>query len=99
MPFRLEFATDARAALLRLDDDASAQARLRKVRKALAFLQANPRHPGLRVHPFHSLKGPNGEAVFEAYVENQTAGAWRIWFWFGPGRETITVVAIGPHPD
>ena len=94
MRFRLEFSINARTAIQRLEADASARVRLKKVRKVLAFLEEDPRHPGLRVHPFHSLQGPNGEAIFEAFVENQTAGAWRVWFWYGPERETITILMI-----
>jgi hypothetical protein len=48
--------------------------------KALGMLEANPRHPGLNTHKFVSIKGPNGEEVFEAYAENKTPAAWRI-FW------------------
>lgn len=99
MAYDLTFTTNARTSVAKLEADPAAASRLRKVRKALAFLESNPRHPGLRVHPFRSLSGPAGEAVFEAYVENQTAGAWRIWFWYGPGRAEITILEIGPHPD
>ena len=43
--------------------------------------------------------GPNGEPAWEAYVENQTPGARRIWFMYGPATGTITILSIGPHPD
>ena len=73
--------------------------KLRKVRKALRLLaQQGPAYPGLRSHQYQSIKGPNGEAVWESYVENHTPSAWRIWWTFGPGGETITIITIGPHP-
>jgi hypothetical protein len=99
MPFRLMFSDEAKDTLASLRADASQSTRLAKTQKALAFLEANPRHPGLQSHRYQSKSGPNGEALWEAYVENQTPGAWRIWFWYGPDRETITVLTIGPHPD
>lgn len=99
MPFDLRFTTEARDALRALEADAGAAPRLRRVRKALAFLSADPRHPGLRVHQFHSLSGPGGETVWEAYVENQSPGAWRVWFWYGPERGQITIIMFGPHPN
>ena len=45
-------------------------------------LLANPRHPGLKTHKFDSLTHPydRGQPVFEAYVQNQTPGAYRV-FW------------------
>lgn len=71
---------------------------LKAVRKALGLLETNPRHPGLNTHKFTSIKGPNGEEVFEAYAENNTPAAWRIFWIYGPGRSQITVIAITPHP-
>jgi hypothetical protein len=58
----------------------------------------NPRHQGLNTHKYSSLKGPNGEEVFEAYAENNTASAYRIFWCYGPGKDVITIIAITPHP-
>ena len=99
MPFALTFTTEAQLTLADLAADPSHAMKLKRVRKALALPEDNPRHPGLRVHPFRSLAGPNGEPIWEAYVENRTPQAWRIWFWYGPSRNGITILAIGPHPD
>jgi hypothetical protein len=99
MPFALRFSPEAKATLEALASDRSAHAKFRKVNKALAFLEADPRYPGLQSHGFESLTGAHGEQVWESYVENRTPGAWRIWWWYGPERDTITILAIGPHPD
>jgi hypothetical protein len=72
--------------------------RFRKVVKTLALLAANPRHPGLKTHAYTSISGPNKEKVFEAYVENNTAAAYRIFFYYGPLPAHITVFAVTPHP-
>jgi hypothetical protein len=71
---------------------------LKAVRKCLGFLETNLRHPSLNTHEFRSLKGPNGEKVFEAYAQQKTPGAYRIFWYYGPERGMITIVAITPHP-
>jgi hypothetical protein len=72
----------------------------KQVVKCITHLQANPRHPGLHTHAFHSLPHPYDKAgkVFEAYVQNRTPGAYRLFWCYGPGKRQITVIAITPHP-
>lgn len=98
MPFALEFTDQASADLDSLEADVGLAKRLEAVRKALGFLETNPRHPGLNTHKYDSLKGSTGEEVFEAYAENKTPAAWRIFWHYGPGKKTITILAITPHP-
>ena len=43
--------------------------RYKAITKAIRFLSENPRHPGLSTHEFTTLKGPEGEKIFEAYAE------------------------------
>jgi hypothetical protein len=95
--FRFLFTSEAKATLKTLDAPATS-AKLKKVRKALGQLQLDPSYPGLRSHKYHSLKGENGEEVWDSYVENNTPSAWRIFWHYGPGPDTITVVMITPHP-
>jgi hypothetical protein len=96
--FELLFTDQSNANLDSLEADASLAKRLKAVRKALALLETNPRHPGLNTHKFSSLKGPGGEEVFEAYAENKTPAAWRIFWCYGPDKKQITILAITPHP-
>ena len=98
MAFALEFTDQASADLDSLEADVGLAKRLKAVRKALGFLETNPRHPGLNTHKYDSLKGFTGEEVFEAYAENKTPAAWRIFWHYGPGKKTITILAITPHP-
>ena len=98
MTFELLFTDQADADLDSLEADAGLAKRLKAVRKALALLETNPRHPGLNTHKFSSLKGPGGEEVFEAYAENKTPAAWRIFWYYGPDKKQITILAITPHP-
>ncbi len=82
----------------RLKSDHSLKKRLKAVRKALAYLQSNPRHPGLRTHKYTAIEGPRGENIFEAYAENNTPAAYRIFWYYGPNKQHITVIAITKHP-
>jgi hypothetical protein len=72
----------------------------KQVAKAVQLLATDPRHPGLNTHPFESLEHPyetNGK-VFEAYAQNKTPGAYRIFWCYGPEKNQITIIAITPHP-
>jgi hypothetical protein len=94
--FRLRLTSEAKDALVKL---ATADPKkYKKVLKTLGLMPVNLQHPGLNTHKFNSLKGPKGEEVFEAYVENQTPGAYRVFWCYGPGQEEITILAITPHP-
>ena len=88
----------AEADLAELARNRAAQRKLKSVRKALGLLETNRRHPSLQTREFKSLSGPKGEKVFEAYAENKTPAAYRIFFYYGPGKDQLTVVAITPHP-
>ena len=98
MPFSLRFTAQAAADLKSLEEDKSLLKRLKAVKKALGYLETNPRHPGLNTHKYSSLSGPNGEDVFEAYAENKTPAAYRIFWFYGPDKKEITIIAITPHP-
>jgi hypothetical protein len=71
-----------------------------QVTKALRLLAENPRHPGLRTHPYWSLTNPYDakEKVFEAYAQSETPGAYRVFWCYGPATGEITILAITPHP-
>ena len=98
MHFRLLFTHEAAKNLTDLEADAGLKKRLKAVRKALAFLEVNPRHPSLNTHKYLSVTGPNGQEVFEAYAESKTPAAYRIFWIYGPDKREITIIAITPHP-
>jgi hypothetical protein len=97
LSFNLEFTNEARDQLKDLDKK-GLEKRLKAVRKALGYLETNPRHPALNTHKYSSLRGPDGEEIFEAYAENNTPAAYRIFWFYGPGKNKITIIAITPHP-
>lgn len=96
MRYKLDLSDAAKETIRQLA--AQHDKKVNRVRKALALMETNIKHQGLHTHPYGSLTGNNGEKVFEAYVENHTPGAYRIYWHYGPGRGIITVLAITPHP-
>ncbi len=98
MAFLLRFTDQARDDLAELDTNPALKKRLKAVVKALAYLESNPKHPSLNTHKYTSLAGENGEEIFEAYAENHTPQAYRIFWHYGPDKKMITVIAITPHP-
>ena len=72
----------------------------KQVAKTVELLLSDPRHPGLNTHPYSGLEHPHspGEKVFEAYVQNRTPGAYRLFWCYGPEKKMITIIAITPHP-
>ena len=96
--FELGWTDEARSNYAQLGASPSQQKRYEAVKKTLKLLAANPRHNSLETHEFTSLRGPEGEKVFEAYAQQKTPAAYRVFWYYGPTRGTITIVAITPHP-
>lgn len=95
MTFELVFTEQADSDLASLEENAHLKKRLKAVCKALGYLETNP---SLNTHKYHSLQGRNGEEIFEAYAENNTPAAYRIFWHYGPGKQKITIIAITEHP-
>lgn len=95
---------DAKASLAARKKDrkkaTKAEGLFKQVQGCLKKLLNNPRHPGLNTHKYDSLEHPYDErqSVFEAYVQNNTPGAYRLFWCYGPDRNEITVIAITSHP-
>ena len=97
MSFKLQFTDTAIENFRTLEKDASLAKRLKAVRKSLGYLEINPKHPSLYTHKYSAISGLSGEEVFEAYAENNTPAAYRIFWHYGPGKNVITILAITPH--
>lgn len=96
MRFYLKFTAEAKATLTNLSQNEPKK--YQKVLKTLGLMEVNLRHPSLKTHKYTSLKGLLGEEVFEAYVENKTPGAYRVFWYYGPNRDEITILTITHHP-
>ena len=72
----------------------------KQVSTAVARLEQDPRHPGLNTHEYDGIPNPydKSQKVFEAYAQNKTPGAYRIFWCYGPGKQQITIIAITPYP-
>ena len=96
--FRIRLAKEAKNQYDDLQLDGGLEKRYKAVKKTLQFLKHNPRHPSLQTHKYTSLKGPQGEEIFESYAEQNTPAAYRIFWYYGPDNDQITVISITPHP-
>ena len=98
--FAVVFAQRAQKELERLERSPQQGSLVKQLKKTLGFLQTNPRHPSLQTHVFHSLEHPYypKEKVFEAYVQQHTPAAYRLFWCYGPKKSQITILAITPHP-
>ncbi len=71
-----------------------------QVKGTIKLMMENLRHPSLKTHEYNSMKNPfdaKGK-VFEAYAQNKTPGAYRVFWVYGPGQKDITIIAVTPHP-
>ena len=98
MRFELAYTPEARAQIEALEGAPAKAKILKAVRRTLGLMETNLRHPGLNAHKYASLRGANGEEVFEAYAQNRTSGAFRVFWHYGPEKGRITIVAVTPHP-
>ena len=98
MKFILNFTLTAKKALKNLKENTGKKKQYKAIVKTLKYLTQNPRHPSMQTHIYHYLQGPSGEKIFEAYAEQSTSAAYRIFFYYGPCEGEITIFAIIPHP-
>ena len=96
---------DAQTSLQNRQKDKKAKASraeglFKQVEKCIRLLLANPKHPSLQTHEYDSIEHPykKGDKVFEAYAQNQTPGAYRVFWCYGPNKGELTLIAITPHP-
>jgi hypothetical protein len=96
--FEITLTDEADEYLKLLEMDKGRKSIYKAISKALRLMSTNLRHQSLATHDFHSKQGPNGEKIFESYAQNKTPGAHRIFWYYGPAKRELTVVAITPHP-
>lgn len=97
MRFKILFSLESEEQYNDLCKNSSKEKQRKAVQKALSYLAVNPKHPSLNTHKFQSFKTYEDDEIFEAYAENKTPGAYRIFWHYGPEKGEITVVAITPH--
>lgn len=72
----------------------------KQVHKTVNLLKSNPRHPGLHAHEYDCIEHPFDpkQKIFEAYAQNNTPAAYRIFWCYGPTQKQITIINITSHP-
>ena len=97
MRFKLKFSEQAGLNLAELENNKSKKGILKQVKKVLGFMETNLKHPSLNTHKFDGMSCSLGD-VFETYAQNNTPGAYRIFWAYGPSKGQIYVLDITPHP-
>ncbi len=107
MIYKLRFTLLADNQLKALENTPSLKSVLNQFRKTLGYLETNIRSKSLQTHEYQSLTKRYGKKVFEAYAQQHTPGAYRIFWHYGPDDidknnkriPIITIVQIIPHPE
>ena len=79
--------------------DKDEQKLFKKLVKTLGYLAADPKHNSLASHEIDDLSRKYGLKIFQSYLENNTPGAGRIFWAYGPNKGDLTILAIEPHPE
>ena len=103
----LRFKPSADEQYTRIESDPALKGVLKQVRKTLGYLETNLQAKSLQTHKYDSLTWRYGVEVFEAYVQQDTPAAYRVFWHYGPDEigengeriPIITIVAITPHPE
>jgi hypothetical protein len=103
----LRFTLEADKQLIIIENDPSLKGAQKQIRKTLRYLETNLRARSLQTHEYQSLTRRYGIKIFEAYVQQKTPGAYRVFWHYGPDETSrdekripiITIVAITRHPD
>jgi len=95
---KLRFTDTAKNDLQLLRNDLHKAKILKAVNKTLAYMETNLRHPSLNTHEYENFEGPHREKIFEAYAQQKTPGAYRVFWYYGPEKNMISITAIIPHP-
>jgi hypothetical protein len=107
MSHKLRFTPTADEKLTNIENDRALKGLLKQVRKTLGYLETDLRANSLQTHEFESLTRRYGQKVFEAYVQQNTPAAYRIFWRHGPDETdrtgkriaVITIIAITQHPN
>jgi hypothetical protein len=98
--FEILFTQTAATELERLVNSPADKGLVKQIKKSLGYLATNPKHPSLKTHAYDYISHPydSGQKVFEAYAQNNTPSAYRLFWCYGPDKKQITIIAITPHP-
>lgn len=106
MRHELRFTPKADEQLSQIENDPALKGVLKQVNKTLGLMETNLRSKSLQTHPHHALTARYNEKIFEAYAQQNTPGAYRVFWHYGPDERDengkripiIVVVLITSHP-
>ncbi|KPJ66461.1 MAG: hypothetical protein AMJ45_03880 [Syntrophobacter sp. DG_60] len=99
MVFQIIYTERAKKDLDELKADKSKKKILKAIIKSIKFLAQNPKHPSLKTHQYYSIAPVYpGQRVWEAYAQDKTPAAYRVFWCYGPKKNQITIISITPHP-
>jgi hypothetical protein len=75
----LRFTREAAGQLANLENTPDLKSVLKQVHKTLGLLQTNLNSKSLQTHEYSTLTRRYKRKVFEAYLQQNTPGAWRIF--------------------
>ena len=101
----LRFKPAADEQLTYLENAPALKGALKQDRKTLGYLETNLRAKSLQTHKYESLTRRYGIEVFEAYAQQNTPVAYRVFWHYGPDEidkngkrmPIITILAITPN--
>jgi len=104
---KLRFTPTADWQLKLIEGDPASTGILKQIRKTLGYLETNLRSKSLQSHKHESLSIRYKREIFEAYVQQHSPGAFRIFWHYGDDEQDdkgkripiITVIAIIRHPE
>jgi len=107
MQRELRFTPTADLQLKLIENDPALKGALRQIRKTLGYLETNLRAKSLQSHKHESLSRRYKREIFEAYSQQHTPGAYRIFWQYGDDEQDdqgnripiITVISIIRHPE
>lgn len=102
----LRFKPTASEEYNRLKKNPASKGIFKQVNKTLGYLETNLRAKSLQTHEFESLTKRYGIKTFEAYAQQNTPAAYRMFWQYGPDEidekgnriQILTIVGIAPHP-
>ncbi len=103
---KLRFKPPADERLTYLESSSAHKGILKQVRKILGYLETNLEANSLQTQPHQSLSNRYRIPIFESYAQQDSSGAYRIFWHYGPDEKNgkgkrvpvITIVDITPHP-
>ena len=69
-----------------------------EINRVLSYLKLDPNYHRLKTHEIADLSRKHSRKIYCSYVEEEIPKAYRMLWAFGPGKEEISVLWIGPHP-